>query len=280
MILVTGATGTVGSEVVKQLLSKGLKVRAAVHSRPAPKGAESVQLDLNSAESVRAAMKGVEKLFLLTPMSDRATEQVRNALKSAKDAGVTHVVRLSAAGADEKSPNILLKWHGESEELVKKSGIAYTILRPGVFMQNFANFMGGTIKQGAIYAAAGEGRVAFIDARDIAAAAVSVLTGKGYEGKTYVLTGKEAISYGRAAELLSKATGKTVSYVSILDEKAAEGMRASGMPEWAVQGMTGLNRSTRENKLASVSTAVLDLTGKSPRTFEQFAKDYAGAFRA
>ena len=158
MILVTGATGTVGSEVVKQLLSKGLKVRAAVHSRPAPKGAESVQLDLNSAESVRAAMKGVEKLFLLTPMSDRATEQVRNALKSAKDAGVTHVVRLSAAGADEKSPNILLKWHGESEELVKKSGIAYTILRPGVFMQNFANFMGGTIKQGAIYAAAGEGR--------------------------------------------------------------------------------------------------------------------------
>ncbi len=181
-ILVTGATGNVGGKVVKQLTAVGAKVRAAV--QPTSKvdsikatGAELVELDFNKPETLRAAFKGVDKVFLLTPFVPNMVELGTQAIEQAKRAGVKHIVRMSAMGADA-TPGIQLgRWHREVETRLEASAIPLTILRPNSFMQNYANMLGHSIKtQSAFYLPMGDGKVSIVDTRDIAAVAVEALT--------------------------------------------------------------------------------------------------------
>ena len=277
MILVTGASGTVGSEVVKALGS-GAKVRAAYRTRPqnVPKGVESVALDFDKPETIRPALAGVDTVFLLSNMVDPE----RRVVDEAKRAGVKRIVKLSVRGAAQEGFTFA-RWHRASEKHIEASGVPWTFLRPSGFMQNFFNYMGETIrKQSAFYSATGTtGAGAHIDARDIGAVAARVLTGKGHEGKAYELTGAQAITYTQAAEILSRAVGREIKHVPITPEQLKQGAMAMGMPEAYVDALVDLDRSYSAGALTGVTPTVKELTGREPIRFDQFAKDYADKFR-
>jgi uncharacterized protein YbjT (DUF2867 family) len=286
-ILVTGATGTVGSEVVKLLSAKGANVRACCHTlSKADKirgpGVEIVEFDYGMPETVEAAFKGVEKLFLLTPGVANMVEITAQLVEEAKKAGVKHIVKLSSPklGADVEARNPMFRWHPQAEKIVEESGIPYTFLKASGFMQNFINFYGQTIKaQNAIYSTTGEGKEGFVDARDIAAVAVEALTGDGHEGKIYQITGPEAISYNQVAEILSGVLGRKISHVNMSEEDARKGLKEAGLPDLMINGSIEADRITREGLSSYVLPTVEKVTGKKPRSFEQFTRDYVVAFK-
>jgi uncharacterized protein YbjT (DUF2867 family) len=285
-ILVTGATGTVGSEVVKQITSSGQGVKAAVHTQSKAnkfshdKKIDIVSIDYNNPETVANALRGIDKVFLVTLPSPDMTNNSSNLVKEAKKNGVKYIVKLSVLGADAEPSTIIGKVHRQEEKIIEESGIPYTFLRSGAFMQNFVNYFGRTIKQqSAFYLPAGEGKVSFVDVRDIASAAVALLikNHSQYENKGYAITGQEALSYGQAAEILSKKLGRTISYVDILEESARNGMKGAGMTDWLIEGLMEFYAIIKAGHAAQTTTAIEEITGRKPILFSQFAKDYAEA---
>ena len=244
-IIVTGASGTVGREVVKQLAAAGMKVRAAVHTASKGDvfkrlGIETVELDYARPETWAAAFDGAAKVFFVGYAGPTFAELSRNLAEAAKKAGVAHFVKLSAFGADFAPQFYIARSHRESEEAIESTGIAYTHLRPNVFMQNLINYYGQAIRDtGIFYLAQGDGKVGFIDVRDVAAAAVVTLTSGGHAGKSYSLTGSESLSYYQVAEILSRAAGKKIEYVALSEEQALQQSRASGAPEFLIEAKLG-----------------------------------------
>ena len=299
VILVTGATGTVGSEVVKQLtspssLSSGNRVRGAVHSenkadklRRENKTIEIVNMDYNKPETIVDALNGVDKLFLLTLPTPNMTEITSSLIKEAKKNDVKHIVKLSVIDADAEPGIMIGRLHRQEEKIIEESGIPYTFLRCGAFMQNFINFFGQTIKtQNAIYLPVGDGKVSFVDVRDIAAVATEILLAKTneskskqqHENKKYDITGHEAISYGQAAEILSNVLGRRISYVNVTEEDARKAMKKMGMEDWLIDALVELYSVIRSGYASQSTTVVEQITGRKPISFEQFARDYASFF--
>ncbi len=284
IILITGATGQVGSHVVRQLSTEGKQFRALVRSqeKAAAMDAPSVEAvigDFSQSETLDAALTGIEKLFLLSVGSPDQVELQGNVIEAAQRAGVRHIVKLSILGTSPDAPTGLGRWHAQTEEQIRESGIAYTFLRPGSFMQNLM-MSADTIKtQGAIYAPMRDGKFSPVDARDIAAVAVATLTEDGHKGKTYDITGPEAVSYADVAKKISAAIGKTVTYVDVPPEAARQGMLDAGLPEWVVDDLSILNEIYASGQAAEVSPVVAEVAKKEPITFDQFARDYAEAFK-
>jgi uncharacterized protein YbjT (DUF2867 family) len=283
MHVVTGATGQIGSEVVRQLAEQGEKVRALIRDpkKAAPLNHPNVMFvmgDLSDPKALDEAFKGAQKLFLLTNGDPKQVELQHNAIEAAKRAGIQYVVKMSAMGSTKDAPVNLGRWHYQTEEELKQSGLKWTILQPHFFMQNLA-MMAGSIKgQGAIYAPMKDGKIAMVDVRDIAAVAVAVLTQPGHEGQTYVITGGEAISFQDVARHISEATGKPVKYVDIPAEDARKAMLGMGMPEWAVSDMLALYGFFSAG-YGAATTDVIQKVGKAePHTFAQFAKENAEMF--
>lgn len=278
MILITGASGTVGSEVVKVLVAGGVRFRAGYRTRPQniPEAVDSVALDYGKPETIPPALAGVETVFLLSNMVDPE----RKVVDEAKRAGIQRIVKVSVFGAAEEGFTFA-RWHRAVEKHIEASGVPWTFLRPAGFMQNFFNYMGETIrKESAFYTASGTtGAGAHIDARDIGAVAVRVLTGKGHEGKAYDLTGPEVLTYDQAAEILSRAVGRPIKHVSITPEQLKQGALAMGMTEVYADALVDLDRAYATGTLTAVTPIVRELTGRDPIRFEQFAKDYADKFR-
>jgi uncharacterized protein YbjT (DUF2867 family) len=203
-----------------------------------------------------------------------------NLVKEAKKNEIKYIVKLSVWGADAEPGTILGRVHRKEEKIIEESGIPYTFLRSGAFMQNFVNFFGQTIKQqSAFFLSAGEGKVSFVDIRDIASAAVALLIKNHaqHENKGYGITGREALSYGQAAEILSKELGKTISYVDISEESARKIMKGAGMIDWLIDGLLELYAIIKSGHAAQTTTAIEEITGRKPILFSQFAKDYAEA---
>jgi uncharacterized protein YbjT (DUF2867 family) len=295
-ILVTGATGTVGSEVVKQLsLSSSLDhciIKAGVHSpdkadKLGPhKRLEIVGMDYYKPETISNALQNVDKLFWLTPLAPSTTQISSNLIKEAKKNNVKHIVKLSVMGADIEPSITLTRLHRQEEKIIEDSGIPYTFLRPVGFMQNFVNFFGQTIKnQNAFYLPAGDGKVSFIDVRDIASVAVKTLVSDNdndnsqHMGKAYSLTGDELLTYKQAAEILSKEVGKKINYVNISNEDARKAMKGIGVEDWLVDGMIELYSMVREGYAAQITNTVEQVIGKRPISFSSFAKEYSEIFR-
>lgn len=283
MIVVTGATGQIGGEVVRQLAEKGEKVRALIR---APKKAAHlnhpnvmfVMGDFSDPKSLDEAFKGAKKLFLLTNGDPKQVELQHNAIEAAKRAGVEHVVKLSAMGAQKDSPVNLGRWHYQTEEELKQSGLKWTMLQPHYFIQNVGMLAGSIKSQGAIYVPAKEGKIAMVDVRDIAAVAVAALTEPGHEGQTYVITGGEAISFQDVARQLTETTGKPVKYVDVPQEDARKAMREMGMPEWMVNDLVALYGFFAAGHGAATTDVVQRVGKATPRTFAQFAKENAELF--
>jgi uncharacterized protein YbjT (DUF2867 family) len=283
-ILITGPTGNVGSQMVKQLDEAGVGFRVGarrVDDKRAAGGtrAEVVEFDFNKQDTFSAAFEGIEKIFLLTPLVLNMVELTASVVGEARKAGVRHIVKLSGMGADAEPGIELGRLHREAEKIIESSGIAFTHLRPNSFFQNYLGLP--TIKtQGTFYLPLGDAKVSLVDTRDIASVAVQALTKSGHENKAYNITGPEAISSRQAAEILTDVTGRRINYVSVSDEDARKGMLGAGMSEWLANLIIGLYDVQRAGQMAEVSPAVEDVTGRKAISFAQFAKDYQEAFKA
>src|ERR671930_466480 len=273
-ILVTGATGAVGSEVVKKLLStKGQKQEEDMIIKAAARSANDgifsdsevqvVQFDYNKPDTLSAALRGVDKLFLLTPFQSNMVDLTSNLVNEAKKAGVKYIVKQSVLGADAEPGITPSRLHRQAEKAIEEVGIPFTFLRPNFFMQNFITFYSHFIKtQGAFYVPAGDAKVSFVDVRDIAAVAAQALSssskkyGAGkHTRKAYDITGDEALSYGEAAEILSKEIGKKVNYVNVSDEYARKGMKDMDADDWTINSMIELFGITRAGYSSDISPA-------------------------
>src|SRR5215469_7105980 len=232
MILITGASGNVGREVLKQMLQAGHKVRAAYQSSQkageAPAGVETVIVDFNQSGTLRAALNGIDCVFLVGPVAPSLVELESKATEEIKRAGVPRLVKLSAMGT---SAATFPRQHAESEDRIKASGVAWTFLRPNGFMQNMVIYNAATVRgQNAFYGSAADGKVSQIDIRDIGAAAVRVLTEDGHLGKTYTLTGPAALSNSEIAAILSSVLGREIHYVNLPPDEMKHALLGTGMP--------------------------------------------------
>ncbi|HEY9596519.1 MAG TPA: SDR family oxidoreductase [Cyanophyceae cyanobacterium] len=282
-ILVTGATGNVGSQVVKQLAATGANIRAAVRSTSRVQnltGVEWVEFDFNKPETVKAAFEGVDKIFLATPLVPNLEEVEATTVEAAKTAGIKHIVKLSVMGADTQPKLLLGQMHREGEKRIEASGISYTFLRPNSFHQNYITYTGETIKnQNIFYLPMGDGKISLIDTRDLGAVAVITLTQSGHEGKAYEITGAEALSNNQIAEIFSKVLDRTINYVDIPEDTARQAMKDTGMPEKQIDSVLGLYAAQKNGEYATISPIVEQITGKKPLLFEQFVRDFIEVFK-
>src|SRR5258708_21672856 len=241
MILVTGATGTNGVELIKRLSVRGTAVRAFVHKRDqaqiiALPGVEIVEGDFNRPETFPAALKGIDRMFLLVPSSADVERQQCSLVDAAKHSSVRHIVKLSQLNADRNSAGRFQRYHGVVEDYIRDSGIAFTFLRPNLFMQGLLNFRTTILKQGVVYGAAGDPKVSIEDVRDVACIAVLALTEPGHEGKTYQITGPESLTHTALASELSSATGRPIQYVDVSPDVLSTSLQALAMPRWQADG--------------------------------------------
>jgi len=273
-ILVVGATGHVGREVVRKLKAGGHEIR--VMTRDANRAAELgvtpdevVVADLRDPASLPAAVAGVEKVYYATPDPEDNVVMLENFLTAAKEAGVRHVVRLSARSADVNSKDDLARRHGLAERALEQSGLAWTHIRPSWFMQMMFEYAPG----GRMELPGGEGRIGWIDTRDIADMAVAALTEPGHEGKCYIISGPEALSYGDLARHMSEATGREFVYVDLAPEDYRKQALARGDEPWYVDLILQLYANIRADRYAGLSDEFEKVMGRPATTFAQFARD-------
>src|SRR5215475_530348 len=281
MILITGARGNVGHEVLKQAVALGLNIRATFQSSAvaakAPAGLEGVIMDYNKPETIRSALRGVSKIFLVAPAVQDLTALEANFVKEVRAAGRPHIVKLSALGGRE---SMYPSKHRDSEENIEASGLPYTFLRPNGFMQNLVNYNASTIRtQNAFYGCQGNGAVSLVDIRDIAAVAVIVLVATGHEGKSYSLTGSEALTNDEVADKISRVAGREITYRDLPPVEFRKAILSTGAQEWSADALVDLQRLYREGKASHVTNDIEQLIGRKPVTFDQFARDYAFAFQ-
>src|SRR5215467_12406491 len=218
MILVTGATGTNGIELIKRLSTIGASVRGMVrHDRPADAlpGVEFVNADFDDPASIRRALEGVESAFLVTNSSERTETQQLGFVEVARAAGLRHIVYLSQLHAAKNSPVRFLRYHAVVEEAIAASGIAFTNLRPNLYMQGLLGFRSSIMSEGRFSAPIGDARVSIVDVRDIAAVAAAALTQSGHDGKIYDITGPESLTHAEMASQLSEAVGRPITFVDV-----------------------------------------------------------------
>lgn len=283
MILVTGATGNVGSQVVRAVSERGGQVRALV--RDADKARERIGEDIELAigdfadpRSVGAALDGVEQMFLSCADDPRRVEWETRAIDAAAAAGVRRIVKLSSVTAEPGAPVAFWDWHGRVEQHLRASAVAWVILRSNFYMSNLLAGAEEVAREGRIYAPAGGARIAMIDPRDVGAAAAAVLHGEGHDARTHALTGPEAITYGQVAHELSEASGRLIEFIDVPDEAARQGMIEAGLPEFVAAQLVKLFGQLRLGAGEQVTDGVQSLTGRPPRSFAEFARDHAGLF--
>jgi uncharacterized protein YbjT (DUF2867 family) len=283
MILVTGATGVVGLELTRKLFDRGLPVRALVRDRSRAKslafpGIELVDGDFARSTTFDRALAGVDQLFLLVPSSPQAEQQLRDFVDAAKHARVKHIVQLSRFGADANASARFLRCHSAIEYHIVKSRIPYTFLRPNLFMQSLLCFRSIIGSRGALCAPAGAAKVSVIDARDVAAVAASALTQSVHEGKSYELTGPEALTYAEMAGQLSQAFGKPIKYIDVQPESMLQTLLDLGIPSWRATGLLEDFDDYHRGKAAAVTSTLDDVFEREPTRFSQFAADYVQQF--
>jgi uncharacterized protein YbjT (DUF2867 family) len=285
MILVTGATGLNGKELLRVLSASGVAVRALVRN-PAKAEAiaalpnvEIVQGDMAHPETLAAGLRGVDRAMLISSSDPMMLDVQTNFIDAAKQAGVKHVVKLSGIMPELDSAFRFARMHGEIEKRLEASGMAFTHLRAGEFMPAYFRQVPNITAKGAMFLPMEEASIASIDVGDIAEIAARVLTGSGHEGKTYPLTGPQALTMTEVAEKLSAATGKTIRYVNVPPEAARQAQLAAGMPPYLADALFELFAERRNGKEAKVWPDAELLLDRRPTSFDEFAKRNAAVFQ-
>ena len=280
MILLTGATGNVGRPLAGLLTGAGVPFRAFVRDPDKARtalgaslgpGAELVRGDLAEPATLEAALAGIDAVFLL----NGDPELEKDAVEAAASAGVRRVVKQSALAEGLRPP----PFHRRVEEELERSGLGWTHVRPNAFMQTLLGYLPSLVgADGTFRLPAGDGRVGWVDARDIAAVAFRALTEDGHEGKAYAVTGPEALTMGDVAQRLSAASGRPLRYEDVPPRSARERLVGSGLPGPFADFLTGFYGLVREGAHATVTDDVERVTGRRPRRFGDFARENACAF--
>ncbi|MEU7140253.1 NAD(P)H-binding protein [Nocardia sp. NPDC046473] len=283
MILVTGATGTVGRTLIEQLRTAGERVRATSRQPAAahlPADVEVVRADLGDPTQLAAAMRGVDRVFLLStgpaiPQHDAIVA------RAAAEAGVARLVKLSSGRTgDDTATDPIPTWHRAGEQSVRASGVPWTIVRPLGFMSNALHWADTIRAHGAVYAPYGQGRIAVIDPRDIAAVAAVALTADGHDGQVYTLSGPQALSPGEQTAVLGEVLGRSLEFVEVAPEQAHQAIVEHGVPAELADAIMALRATALAAFTSVVHDTVERLTGVPPRTFRQWAVDHAAEFRS
>lgn len=289
MILITGATGSIGRDVVAGLTAAGAPVRVFVRdplkarALPGFDHAELAAGDYGRPETLAPAMDGVERMLLVPPTEPDWGRAQSAIVEAARRAGVRHVVKVSVIGAGPDERPYTLRAHHAGERELEASGMAWTHLRPSSFMQNLATFYAATIAaESAFYQCTGEHPMSLIDTRDVAEVAVLALTERGHEGAVHTLTGPEAITYAEVARRLSAVLGREIRYVDLPPDEYKRAMAGAGLPDWAASEIADLyGRSLiQDGRAAEITATLRELLGRPPRGFDEFARDYAPVFAA
>ena len=283
MILVTGGTGLIGSEVLRLLSQSGVAACALTRNPQKAKtipGITWVAGDLAKPDTLPAAFRGAKTLFLNSAISEDLVALQNNGVAAARAAGVKHIVKLSAFGASDHSKAPICLMHYQVEQAIQKSGMEWTMLRPHHFMQNLLLQAQYIINDGLVYSASGDGKIPYIDARDIAAVATVTLTQPGHTSKWYVVTGSEALSYRQATEIIGRTIGRQLRFVDETPEESRARRKREGYPPAILESALAISAYQRAGgKTVTITTVVKDLTGKPPRTFQEFAREHAAAFQ-
>jgi uncharacterized protein YbjT (DUF2867 family) len=284
MILITGASGTVGRAVLAEVVRSGMKPRAMFRSREdaakAPAGSEAVIADFADKGTLASALRGVESVYLVCSPIPQLPLLEGNAIDASEAAGVRRIVLNSALGAADY-PKSFPSWHRQVEDKLRGTKMAYCILRPNSFLQNILTYYAPSIRaQGAFYAAMGNARVSLLDVGDIAAVAAKALQGGEHDGKTYELNGPEAFTYSEVADRITKQTGVAARYVDIPVDAQRKAMLDQGMPEWQVTALLDLQAYYTGSQGGATDGLLARLLGRAPVTIDQFLKQHANEFRS
>ena len=284
MILITGASGNVGKTVLQAVAKSGAQHRAmyrsAAEAAKASAGTETVVADFAKPETLGAALKNVDSVYLVCSPIPELVQLESNMIDACAGAGVKHVVQNSALGAgdyDQSFPS----WHRKVEEKLKGTRLSWTILRPNSFHQNVVAFFAPTIRtQGVFYNSMRDAKNSFLDVQDIAAVAAKSLAAGEHAGKIYELNGPEAINYTELAKKISKVAGREVKYVDLPMDAQKKAMLDQGMPEWLTTALLDLQQYYVNGKGGETDGLLQKLLGRAPITMAEFLKENAVEFRA
>lgn len=283
MILLTGVTGKTGGETARQLLAKGARLRAIVRNEAKAAdlkaaGVELVVGDVADAETVRRALKGVEKAFLTLPNGRNQEAQEKQFADLAVAAGVQHLVKMSSMEAVAHAETPIPKAHWAVEEYIRASGIGWTMVKPNFFMQNLLSSAAGIKANRKFSLPMGNGTTGMADIRDIAAVCAEVLTGKGHAGKSYEITGPEVLTFHDVADRFTAVLGEKVEYVPMPTDQFRERMK-NVLEPWHLNAVCELFREIAEIGLDHTTDTFRQLMGREPRSVTQFIQDHVALFR-
>ena len=286
-ILISGATGNIGTELTKHLAVRGVPFRAMVRN-PDEKsaqglrdlsGAELVAADFNDPASVGRALTGIERAFLLTHSSAQAEAQQLSFVEQARQAGVRHLIKQSQWAASAESPVRFLRYHAVVEQAIEDSGLAYTFLRPNLFMQGLLAFKQSIQTQGQLFCPhRGKRKLAWWTCATSPRRQRRPSPNRGHANKTYNLTGPQALTHREMAAELSAALHRPVAFVDVGPAELLAFLRKMGMDTWMAEGLVEDYAHYHRGEAAEVALGVQEATGQPPRSFATFAHDYAPVF--
>jgi uncharacterized protein YbjT (DUF2867 family) len=279
-ILVLGATGNTGSEVVRQLsdinAEFGIMARNENAAEKLGLTAEQVRIgNYDNVDAMTAAMQGIEKIYVAMPAHPDNLVWTENVVAAAKAANIRQIVKLSGMGAKADAGSEIIRTHVATDDVVKASGIDYTIVQPNSFFQNLYGSLAIINAMGKFFLPLANAKQSVIDVRDVAAVVVTALTQSGHENQTYLISGPEALTFTEQAEILSQAAGKEIEYVAVPEEAAAAAMKEAGMDNWLAEKLAEIMAWFSEGHYAEVTDTVEKVTGNKPRNFRDFAAEFA-----
>jgi uncharacterized protein YbjT (DUF2867 family) len=281
MILVTAATGQVGSAALNALVAAGAPVRALVRDPvgfAAPEGVQIVQGDFDDDTSMAKALEGVAFMLLAGRDGPNSVSHHRRVLAQVRQVGVRHVVKLSAIGASSESPIALMREHHEVDEEVREGGHGWTLLKPHLYLQNLLRAADAVRCEGRLAAPMGRGRFPLVDTRDVGAAAAKVLCDPAaHSGKDYALTGPSAVSYEEVAKALTAIAGRTVTYEAVAPAEFEQRLRAVGMPDWRAYDLAHIAQAYGAGDNV-VSPDLAMLLGRQPGSLFEFLENHRNAY--
>lgn len=281
MIVITGATGTIGTEIIRQLVARGDRVRAVTRDpdrAQAPAGVELVRGDYHDLDSMTAAMSGAQAAFIVGVLGPEYAETDRALVAVAREVGVRRIVKLSAIGTGEPGLGRVGTWHLPGEEAARASGLEWTILRPSSFASNTLSWADAIRAGQPVPNLTGTGSQGVIDPRDVAAVAVEALTTTGHAGHVYTLTGPELLTTADQAAALATVLGHPLEVADVPEDIAREHMIAAGMSPEFVEGALAGQAYVRAGGNTVRTDDVRRILGRPPRTYAEWAADHAAAF--
>ncbi|HLS79775.1 MAG TPA: NAD(P)H-binding protein [Steroidobacter sp.] len=285
MFLVTDATGHVGKAVVAELAARSVPVRVLTAPQveeipPQPPGVEAMRCNFSDPASVARAMQGVEAVLMACPPMPQVSEAQKRLAEAARQACVERVVQISGAGADPQMCCArMLRWYGEAEANLAAMGLKPTRLRPTMQMQMLLEFAPSIVQHGLICGPFRSAQWTWVDARDVAAVAVAALEDPQHADRIYVVTGGETIAFSEVAERMGRVLGRTIRYTDITANEARGWLQGRGVPPVMIEARLELWDACASNLINVAPTSVVkEITGREPRSLEEFVADYRGAF--